>query len=48
MALLVLRIVFLKNPVDLLEDVLNILNEYGGFFGLRINMGRFFLSGCKR
>jgi hypothetical protein len=48
MALLVLNIGFLQNCMDLLEDVLNLLNESGGFFGLKLNMGRIFLCGCKR
>jgi hypothetical protein len=34
--------------MDLLEDVVNLLNESGGFFDLRMNMGRIFLCGCKR
>jgi hypothetical protein len=42
MALLVLCIGFLQNLMDPLEDVLNPLNEYGGFFGLGLNMGRFY------
>jgi hypothetical protein len=48
MALLVLSIGFLQNLMDLLADVLNLLNESGGFVSLRLNMGRFFLCGCKR
>jgi hypothetical protein len=48
MAFLVLSIGFLENLMDLLVDVLNTLNEYGGFVGLRKNMGIFFLCGCKR
>jgi hypothetical protein len=48
MALLVLSIVFMENLMDLLVDVLNLLNESGGFVGLRLNMGIFFLCGCKR
>jgi hypothetical protein len=38
--LLVLSIGFLQNLMDLLVDVLNLLNESGGFVGLRLNMGR--------
>jgi hypothetical protein len=38
MVLLVLSISFLQNLMDLLVDVLNPLNESGGFFILRLNM----------
>jgi hypothetical protein len=48
MVLLVLSIGFLENLMDLLEDVVNLLNESGGFFDLRMNMGRIYLFGCKR
>jgi hypothetical protein len=48
MSLLVLSIGFLQNLMDLLEDVLNPLNESGGFVGLRLNMGRVCLCGGKR
>ena len=48
MALLVLSIGFLQNLLDLLADVMNPLNEYGGFVGLRMNMGRVCLCGGKR
>ena len=48
MALIVLRIGFLQNLLDLLADVLNLLNEFGGFVGLRLNMGRVCLCGGKR
>jgi hypothetical protein len=48
MALLVLRIEFLKNIMDLLVDVLNLLNEFGGVVGFKLNMGIFFMGGCKR
>jgi hypothetical protein len=48
MVLLVLSIGFLQNLMDVLVDVLNLLNEYGGFFGLRLDMGRLCLCGCKR
>jgi hypothetical protein len=45
MALLVFSIGFLQNLMDLLADVLkadvlNPLNDSGGFFGLKMNMGR--------
>jgi hypothetical protein len=33
--------------MDLLVDVLNPFNELGGFVGLRLNMGRLCLCGCK-
>jgi hypothetical protein len=42
MALLVLSIGFLQNFMDLLVDVVNPLNESGGFFSLKMNMGRIF------
>jgi hypothetical protein len=48
MALLVLSNGFLQNLMDLLVDVMNLLNESGGFVSLRLNMGRFFLCGGKR
>jgi hypothetical protein len=48
MGLIVISIGLLKNIMDLLADVLNPLNEYGGFVGIGVNMGRFFLCGCKR
>jgi hypothetical protein len=48
MVLLVLSLGFLENLMDLLEDVVNLLNESGGFFDLRMNMGRIFFCGCKR
>jgi hypothetical protein len=47
MALLVLRIGFLQNLLDMLADVLNTLNEYGGFVNHRLIMGRVFLCGGK-
>jgi hypothetical protein len=47
LALLVLIIGFLQNIMDLLEDVLNPINKLGGFFGLRLNMGRFCLTSRK-
>jgi hypothetical protein len=47
MALLVLSIGFLQNIMDLLVDVLNPFNEFGGLVGLRLSMGIFFLCGCK-
>jgi hypothetical protein len=48
MALLILSIHFMKNVIDLLEDVLNLLNESSGFVSLKLNMGRIYLCGCKR
>jgi hypothetical protein len=47
MALLVLSIDFLQNLIDLLANVLNLLNESGGFFSLRLNMGRVWPCGCR-
>jgi hypothetical protein len=34
--------------MDMLVDVLNPLNDFGGFVGLKMNMRRFFFCGCKR
>jgi hypothetical protein len=34
--------------MDLLANVMNPLNEYGGFVNLKLNMGRVYLCGCKR
>jgi hypothetical protein len=48
MALLVLSIGFLQNILDLLVDVLNPLNEFGGFFDRRLIRGRVCLCGGKR
>jgi hypothetical protein len=48
MKLLVPRIGFLKNILDMLEDALNPLNEYGGFFDHRLIRGRVCLCGGKR
>jgi hypothetical protein len=48
MALLVLSIGFLQNLMDLLADVLNLINESGGFDDLRLNMGSVYLCGFKR
>jgi hypothetical protein len=48
MALLVLNNGFLQNLMDLLADVLNPLNESGGFSSFILNMGRLCLCGCKR
>jgi hypothetical protein len=48
MALLVLSIGFLQNLLDLLADVLNLLNESGGFVNCRLIRGRVCLCGCKR
>jgi hypothetical protein len=47
MALLVLIIGFLQNILDLLVDVLNLLNESGGFFDHKMIMGRVCLCGGK-
>jgi hypothetical protein len=48
MAFLVLSIGFLQNLLDLLVDVLNLLNESGGFVDRRLIRGRVFLCGGKR
>jgi hypothetical protein len=48
MVLLVLSIGYLQNILDLLEDVLNPLNESGGFFNRILIMGRVWLCGGKR
>jgi hypothetical protein len=48
MALLVLSIGFLQNLLDLLADVLNPLNESGGFVDRRLIRGRVCLCGGKR
>jgi hypothetical protein len=48
MALLVISIGFFQNLMDLLEDVLNLLNESGGFIGIRLNVGRVCRCGGKR
>jgi hypothetical protein len=45
---LVLSIGFLQNLLDLLADVLNPLNESGGFVDCRLIMGRVCLCGGKR
>ena len=45
MALLVLSIGFPQNIMDLLSNVLNILNELGGFVGLYVSMREFNLCG---
>jgi hypothetical protein len=42
MALLVLRIGFLQNLIDLLADVLNLLNESGGFVSLGLTWEELF------
>ena len=47
MVLLVLGIQFLQNIMDLLSDVMNILNEPGGFVSLCVSMRGFSLCGCK-
>jgi uncharacterized membrane protein len=48
MALLVLSIGFMKNILDLLADVLNFLNESGGFVDRRLIKGRVCMCGGKR
>jgi hypothetical protein len=48
MVLIVLSIGFLQNLLDLFEDVLNLLNESGGFVDCRLIMGRFCLCSGKR
>jgi hypothetical protein len=48
MELLVLSIGFMQNLMDLLVDMMNPLNKFGGFFSLKINMGRVCLCGGKR
>jgi hypothetical protein len=48
MVLLVLSIRFLQNLLDLLADVLNPLNESGGFFDRRMIRGRVCMYGGKR
>jgi hypothetical protein len=48
MALLVLSIGFIQNLLDLLVDVLNLLNESGGFFDHILIKGRACLCGGKR
>jgi hypothetical protein len=48
MALLVLSIGFLQNLLDLLADVLNLLNESGGFVDRRLIRGRVCLCSGKR
>jgi hypothetical protein len=48
MALLVLRIGFLQNLLDLLADVLNPLNKSGGFVDHRLIRGRVCLCDGKR
>jgi hypothetical protein len=47
MVLLVLIIGFLQNLMNLLEDLINPLNEYGGFVNHRLIMGRVCLCGGK-
>jgi hypothetical protein len=47
-ALLVLSIGFLQNLLDLLADVLNPLNESGGFVDRKLIRGRACLCGGKR
>jgi hypothetical protein len=47
MVLLLLSIGFMQNILDLLADVLNLLNEFGGFVNLKLNMGRVCLCGFQ-
>ena len=47
MALLVLSVGFLQNIKDLLSDVMNLLNELGGFSDLYVSMRGFVLCGYK-
>jgi hypothetical protein len=48
MVLIVLSIGLLQNLSDLLADVLNPINEFGGFVDRRMIMGRVYLCGGKR
>jgi hypothetical protein len=48
MVLLVLSIGFLQNFLDMLADVLNLLNESGGFVDRRLIKERVYLCGGKR
>jgi hypothetical protein len=48
MVFLVLSIDFLQNLLDMLADVLNTLNESGGFINRKMIMGRVCLSSGKR
>jgi hypothetical protein len=48
MVFLVIRIGFMQNILDLLADVLNPLNESGGFVDHRLIKGRVCLCGGKR
>jgi hypothetical protein len=45
MVLLVLSIGFIQNLLELLADVMNPLNDFGGFVSLRMNMGSVCLCG---
>jgi hypothetical protein len=47
MVLLLLGIGILQNILNLLEDVLDLFNEKGGFFGFGLHMGLLFLCGHK-
>ena len=47
-SLLILIIGFLQNLLDLLVDVLNLLNESGGFIDDTLIKGRVYLCGGKR
>jgi hypothetical protein len=48
MELHVLSIGFMKNCLDLSVGVMNALNESGGFFSLKLNMGRVYVCSGKR
>jgi hypothetical protein len=45
--LLLLRIGFMQNIMDLLANVMNTFNKIGGFVSFILNMGRFYLCGHK-
>ena len=47
MPLLVFSIGLFKNIMDLLEDVMDSFNKFGGFISLILSMGRFLLCGFK-
>ena len=47
MSLLVHSINLFQNVMDLLVDVLNLFNKYGGLISLKLSMGIFLLCGCK-
>ena len=47
MSLLVFSIGILQNVMDLLEDVMDLFNKFGGLINLGLSMGRFLLCRCK-